>query len=65
MVESEVQNNFDKVKWYYKNQLIWRLLSNNRYKRFVYQGKKKLLTSMQLLNILKLTRIIKIIIYHI
>ena len=54
MVESEVQNNFDKVKWYYKNQLIWRLLSNNRYKRFVYQGKKEVINKYAIIKHIKI-----------
>ena len=54
MVESEVQNNFDKVKWYYKNELIWRLLSNNRYKRFVYQGKKEVINKYAIIKHIKI-----------
>ena len=54
MVESEVQNNFDKVKWYYKNELIWRLLSNNRYKRFVYQGKKEVINKHAIIKHIKI-----------
>ena len=54
MVDSEVQNNFDKVKWYYKNQLIWRLLSNNRYKRFVYQGKKEVINKYAIIKHIKI-----------
>ena len=54
MVDSEVQNNFDKVKWYYKNELIWRLLSNNRYKRFVYQGKKEVINKYAIIKHIKI-----------
>ena len=54
MVESEVQNNFDKVKWYYKNELIWRLLSNNKYKRFVYQGKKEVINKYAIIKHIKI-----------
>ena len=54
MVDSEVQNNFDKVNWYYKNELIWRLLSNNRYKRFVYQGKKEVINKYAIIKHIKI-----------
>jgi serine/threonine protein kinase len=54
MVDSEVQNNFDKVEWYYKNELIWRLLSNNRYKRFVYQGKKEVINKYAIIKHIKI-----------
>ena len=54
MVDSEVQNNFDKVNWYYKNELIWRLLSNNNYERFVYHGKKKVINKYAIIKHIKI-----------
>ena len=54
MVDSEVQNNFNKVNWYYINEMIWRLLSNNDYKRFVYQGKKEVINKYAIIKHIKI-----------
>ena len=54
MVDSEVQNNFNKVNWYYINEMIWRLLSNNKYKRFVYQGKKEVINKYAIIKHIKI-----------
>ena len=54
MVDPEVQNNFNKVNWYYINEMIWRLLSNNNYKRFVYQGKKEVINKYAIIKHIKI-----------
>ena len=54
MVDPEVQNNFNKVNWYYINEMIWRLLSNNKYKRFVYQGKKEVINKYAIIKHIKI-----------
>ena len=54
MVDPEVQNNFNKVNWYYINEMIWRLLSNNDYKRFVYQGKKEVINKYAIIKHIKI-----------
>ena len=54
MVDPEVQNNFNKVNWYYINEMKWRLLSNNKYKRFVYQGKKEVINKYAIIKHIKI-----------